>query len=244
MVILRSATGFSRQSNDMNSPKKHRYHHGNLKEELLIAALKALEAESMEKLSLRGLAKTLGVTPTAVYSHFADKTELLIELRTRGFRQLSEAMRDAADAVPTGLGTEDRVRCYGRAYMRFAVGHPNLFDIMFSWTPDLARITPECAEEGCCGEAMLRLALTELLREQGHEMNDYQAALASFSTWSLVHGISTLLKSGSVEGAIHCEHWPVTFSAQNPQSQSQVLEHLLTIQIEGLKVAAARCEAI
>lgn len=227
----------------MNPPKKHRYHHGNLKEELLIAALQALGQESMEKLSLRGLAKTLGVTPTAVYSHFADKTELLIELRTQGFRQLSDAMQTASEALPAGHSTEDRVRSYGRAYMDFAVNHPNLFDILFSWTPDLARITPECAEEGCNGEAMLRLALIELVREQGYELNDYQAALTSFSTWSLVHGISTLLKSGSVEGAVHCEHWPASFSAQSPQSQAQVLEHLMTIQIEGLKAAAARCEA-
>lgn len=226
----------------MNSPKKHRYHHGNLKEELLTAALQALELESMDRLSLRGLAKTLGVTPTAVYGHFSDKTELLIELRTRGFRQLSESMREASEALPAAHSTEDRVRSYGRAYMDFAVNNPNLFDILFSWTPDLARITPECVEEGCYGEAMLRLALIELLREQGHAINDYQAALASFSTWSLVHGISTLLKSGSVEGAIHCEHWPDSFSARNPRSQTQVLEHLLTIQIEGIKSAAARCE--
>ncbi len=227
----------------MKSSRKHHYHHGNLKEELLTAALQALELESMDRLSLRGLTKTLGVTPAAVYGHFADKTELLIELRTRGFRQLSELMREASEALPVEHSTEDRVRSYARAYMDFAVNNPNLFDILFNWTPDLARITPECVEEGCCAEAMLRLALIELLREQGHELNDYQAALAAFSTWSLVHGISTLVKSGSVEGAIYCEHWPDSFSALNPRSQSQVLDHLLTIQVEGIKSAAARCDA-
>lgn len=226
----------------MNSTKKDRYHHGNLKQDLLTTALQALESESLEKLSLRGLAKALGVTPTAVYGHFSDKTDLLIELRTLGFSQLGDAMSNALENLPSGSKGEDKVRALGKIYMQFAVSNPHLFDILFSWTPEFARITPECAAEGCSGEGILRNAIIELLKDQGVELDDHQAAVASFSTWSLVHGISTLLKSGSVEGVVYCEHWPPSFSAAEPESQARVIEHLMTIQIEGLKASAAQCQ--
>jgi AcrR family transcriptional regulator len=224
----------------MNQVKKGNYHHGNLRQALLETALDALATESLDKLSLRGLAKTLGVTPTAVYGHFSDKTALLMELRILGFTQLSNAMTDSLASLTPNSSAEDKVRALGRAYMAFALSKPHLFDTLFSWNPDFERITPECIEAGAGSENMLRTTLVELIREQGAEPTEYQASVASFSAWSLVHGISTLLKTGSVEGAIHCDNWPESFSSRNPESQARVIDHLLTIEIEGLKAAVAQ----
>ncbi|MDQ2078004.1 TetR/AcrR family transcriptional regulator [Marinimicrobium sp. ABcell2] len=226
----------------MNQVKKANYHHGNLRQALLETALEALASESLDKLSLRGLAKTLGVTPTAVYGHFSDKTALLMELRTLGFAQLSDTMAESLEALPANSRAEDKVKALGHAYMHFALEKPHLFDTLFSWNPDFERITPECIEAGVCSESMLRDTLIELIREQGAEATEYQASVASFSAWSLVHGISTLLKTGSVEGAIYCDNWPETFSSRHPESQARVIDHLLTIEIEGLKVAVTKCQ--
>lgn len=226
----------------MSQTKKANYHHGNLKQALLDAALAALAHESLDKLSLRGLAKTLGVTPTAVYGHFADKIDLLVELRTLGFEQLSQAMESSLAALPEPNSAEDKVRALGHAYMGYALDNPHLFDTLFSWTPDFSRITQECVEAGAGGENMLRATMVELLAEQGCTPTEYQAALASFSAWSLVHGISTLLKTGSVEGAIYCKNWPESFSPQHPDSHARVIDHLLTIQIEGLKASVGRLQ--
>lgn len=74
---------------------KDTYHHGNLRESLLSTALEFLQTDTLDNLSLRALAKRVGVSPTAVYSHFADKIELLIDVRTLGFRQLSEHLSRA-----------------------------------------------------------------------------------------------------------------------------------------------------
>ena len=226
----------------MNKTKKQSYHHGNLKQALVDAALMALETENLENLSLRSIAKTLGVTPAAVYGHFSDKTALLIELRTLGFQQLRQTMQNDVDSLPANGLAEDKIRTLARSYMAFAMHKRHLFDILFSWTPDLSRITPECAEEGAGSENILRKALVELLQQQGHELNEYQRAVAAFSAWSLVHGISMLLKTESVEGVIFCKQWPPSFSAKQPESQARVIEHLLTIEIEGLKAAAAKCQ--
>lgn len=223
----------------MTQLKRDNYHHGNLKQALLDTALDALAADSLDKLSLRGLAKTLGVTPTAVYGHFADKTALLVELRTLGFQQLGEVMEQALANLPDPSSSEDKVRALGRAYIDFAVTNPHLFDTLFSWNPDFARITPECIEAGSCSEHLLRTTLIELLADQGVTCTENQAAVASFSAWALVHGISTLLKTGSVEGAIHCDNWPEDFSSRHPESQARIIDQLLDIQIAGLKGAVA-----
>lgn len=225
----------------MKASKKDNYHHGNLRQALLDTAMEALRAEGMNQLSLRGLAKRLGVTPTAVYGHFADKTDLLVELRTQGFTQLRESMREALDALPENTLAEDKVRTLGRTYMHFAVNDSHLFDAMFFWTPDLARITSECVQEGAGSEQLLRATLVEMLRENGREPSESCAAIASFGAWALVHGISTLLRTGSIEGAIHCENWPEEFSAHHPQSrQEEVIDQLLTIQIEGIKMSVGQ----
>lgn len=225
----------------MKASKKDSYHHGNLRQALLDAAMEALRAEGMNQLSLRGLAKRLGVTPTAVYGHFADKVDLLVELRTQGFTQLHELMREALDALPEKTSAEDKVRALGHTYMHFAVNDSHLFDAMFFWTPELDRITAECVQEGACSEQLLRATLVEMLRENGREPTESCAVTASFGAWALVHGISTLLRTGSIEGAIHCENWPEEFSAHHPQSrQKEVIDQLLTIQIEGIKMSVGR----
>lgn len=222
----------------MTSAKKPSYHHGNLREALLEAAMDSLAAQSLENLSLRGLAKTLGVTPTAVYSHFEDKVALLVEIRTLGFAQLHNFLNAELEALEKP-SPEAKVRTLAHGYMNFAVANPNLFDTLFAWTPDLSRITDDCIQAGTDSEGLLRSALIELLQENGNPPSEYQSAVASFSAWSLIHGVSTLLKSGAIDGAVYCEHWPETFSSAHPESQSKVIEHLITIEIEGIKAAAA-----
>lgn len=223
----------------MTRAKKQHYHHGDLRRALLQAARQALREQSLEKLSLRGLAKTLGVSPTAVYGHFADKTELLVELKTQGFHQLTQDMRERLERLKAPADAEQRLRALGLSYLDFAREHPHLFDVLFGWTPELERLTPECIEAGNGCEALLRATVIELITRDETTPDDYLSALASFSAWSLVHGIATLLRTGCVEGAVYCDNWPRAFSEQEPDSQRRAIEQLLSIQIAGLRAACA-----
>lgn len=63
------------------------YHHGNVKNELINAALEIMENEDLEKVSLRRLARMIGVTPAAVYNHFASKDVLMEGIKTRAFEE-------------------------------------------------------------------------------------------------------------------------------------------------------------
>ncbi|MDH5171482.1 MAG: TetR/AcrR family transcriptional regulator, partial [Gammaproteobacteria bacterium] len=83
---------------DPAAPKT--YHHGNLRAELLDTAIQQLRDLGTEDLSLRALARAVGVSQTAPYRHFADKGELLAAMATRGYRDLLAALRAAGDRTP------------------------------------------------------------------------------------------------------------------------------------------------
>jgi len=104
------------------------YHHGNLREALLRAAEAGLEARGAGSLSLRELARELGVSHTSPRRHFADKQALLDALAESGFRRLSAALTAAADAKSRNF--EQRLARTSLAFVEFALGHPALWVMM------------------------------------------------------------------------------------------------------------------
>ena len=78
-----------------NDDSPRAYHHGNLRAELLDTAIEQLREQGTEDLSLRALARAIGVSQTAPYRHFADKGELLAAMATRGYRNLLATLESA-----------------------------------------------------------------------------------------------------------------------------------------------------
>lgn len=101
------------------------YHHGNLREALLERAAIVIAESGVEAVSLRGLARDLGVSHAAPSRHFSDRRALLAELAKDGFRRSAEEMAAGADAA--GPDPVARYRALGRAYVRFAREHPSYF---------------------------------------------------------------------------------------------------------------------
>ncbi|MFE6857265.1 TetR/AcrR family transcriptional regulator [Nocardia sp. NPDC057668] len=108
-----------------------RYHHGDLRDQLLDGAEKALREHGVEKLSLRQVAREVGVTHNAPSRHFPDKQALLDALALRGFRRLGDAFVAAA-ATGDDLPVEDRFKTLARAYLDFALHNPTLLTLMFA----------------------------------------------------------------------------------------------------------------
>ena len=104
------------------------YHHGNLRSALLLAAEGALARG--EELSLRSLAREVGVSHAAPRRHFADKQALLDALAEDGFERLGEEMRAAIAGA--GAGFRARLTALARAYVRFATEHATLLDLMYA----------------------------------------------------------------------------------------------------------------
>ncbi|TGG90740.1 TetR/AcrR family transcriptional regulator [Natronospirillum operosum] len=213
---------------------KRGYHHGNLKTALIKAAMKQLQEDSLESLSLRGLARSVGVTPTAAYNHFADKTALLVDLKSAALSQFDSFLADALKDIPADQ-PEQRIRAMAHAYLAFSSVHPALFNLVFNWVPDLERLTEEFMVAGGRGEELLREEIVGFLQQQGQQPDDYQAAIASLSAWSMVHGITTLLKSSTVEAIIYCHNWPEDLNARDCDGCYRMLDHLVDLTLAGLR---------
>lgn len=109
----------------MSPAKRRRASRGSgeqLREEIVAAAKKLLaETKDADDVSIRAVADAVGVTPPSIYLHFADKDELIGAVVLDVFAELDSAMLQAADGIAEPL---ERLRAFGLAYIRFAVGHP------------------------------------------------------------------------------------------------------------------------
>ncbi len=106
------------------------YHHGNLRDALLARAEEQLATDGVDGISLRSLARDLGVSHAAPARHFRDKQALLDALALVGFRRLDDGLARAV--TEAGGAFDDRLRGLGRAYARFAIAHPRLLEVMYA----------------------------------------------------------------------------------------------------------------
>ena len=100
------------------------YHHGNLRNALIDAAVAEIADVGLSAMSLRKVAARVGVTHPAASHHFGDKTGLLTALAAEGYRSLADALRSAH-------GEGGDLLDLGVAYLRFAHDHRPLFEVMF-----------------------------------------------------------------------------------------------------------------
>src|SRR6476646_10223420 len=85
------------------TPARDSYHHGALREELITASLKLIEAEGIGAVSLRRVAREAGVSPGAPYHHFVDRPALLAAIASRGYELLERQLRQARAEAPTAV---------------------------------------------------------------------------------------------------------------------------------------------
>jgi AcrR family transcriptional regulator len=169
-------------SPDAASPS---YHHGNLREALVLQGLSSLEASDKADVSLRELARQVGVSANAVYRHFANKEALLAALAAEGFRRLYAAQVQAAMAGPD---MKKGMHQAGRAYVQFAQDNPALFRLMFSRLTS-SHATDELKEAANASFETLQTAAAQL---EGLPLTDPQVTVSAMAAWSLVHGLSHL----------------------------------------------------
>ena len=110
------------------------YHHGNLRHELLALAETALEEGGVPGLSLRQLARELGVSHSAPRQHFADKQALLEALALRGLERLGEKLDEGLQGADGDF--EQRLTTFAHIYVDFATRHPALLALMFARKDD------------------------------------------------------------------------------------------------------------
>ena len=170
------------------SNSERAYHHGNLRQELLQTAEAQLSDDGVENLSLRALARTIGVSQTAPYRHFSDKNELLAALAVRGYRQLLTDLEAASRRA--GSNPVEQMHALAHAYVNYAVSNPDVFKLMFGPTLQPLDEHPELRQASRDTYDLVRRIVRNGV-EQGIFRSEEIEYLAN-AGWAGIHGLATL----------------------------------------------------
>ncbi len=194
------------------------YHHGNLKEAQLRAALELIAQKGPAGFTFAEAARWAGVSPAAPYRHFRDRDELLSSVALRGFQQFEAVLSRAwDDGRPEPFAAFDRL---GKAYLAFARAEPAFYSAMFEAGIPLDA-NSELRDAGDRAFAVLRTATERLLATMPSPGRP-PALMMALHIWSVAHGIASLFGRGD--------------SARRtlPMSPEELLEAAVLIYLRGL----------
>ncbi|NPU14868.1 TetR/AcrR family transcriptional regulator [Bradyrhizobium sp. 83012] len=195
------------------------YHHGNLKEALLQAALDLIAQKGAAGFTFADAARMAGVSPAAPYRHFRDRDELLSSIAQRGFEQFESQLSAAwDDGRPDTVTAFERV---GKAYLAFARSEPAFYSAMFeSGVPADSTAGLMAAGERAFG--VIRAAAERLAALAPPGVPRPPAMMMALHIWSMAHGIASLFARGDAA------------RRKLPMSPEELLEAEVLIYLRGL----------
>ncbi|WP_024519060.1 TetR/AcrR family transcriptional regulator [Bradyrhizobium sp. Tv2a-2] len=195
------------------------YHHGNLKEALLQAALDLIGQKGAAGFTFADAARMAGVSPAAPYRHFRDRDELLSSIAQRGFEQFEQVLGGAwDDGRPDTMSAFERV---GKAYLAFAREEPAYYSAMFeSGVPSDAN--PQLLAVGERAFGIIRAAAERLAALVPVGTPRPPAMMMALHFWSMSHGIASLFSRGDAA------------RRKLPMTPEELLEAEVLIYLRGL----------
>jgi AcrR family transcriptional regulator len=205
-------------SKDSGRSGQRGYHHGNLKEALLRAALELIAKKGPAGFTFAEAARWAGVSPAAPYRHFRDRDELISNVALRGFQQFEAALAKAwDDGRPDPMAAFDRL---GKAYLAFARTEPAYYSAMFEAGIPLDA-NPELREAGDKAFAVLRNATEKLVATLPAGSRPPTLMMAQH-IWATSHGIASLFGRGDAG------------RRTLPMTPEELLEAAMLIYLRGL----------
>lgn len=170
---------------------KTAYHHGNLHNDLVTAALEIIRKSGPDALTLRGVAQRLGVSQTAPYRHFASKEALLAAVAADGFGSMLASLHRALEAA--GAAPVVRLRAVVKTYIHFALTCPAHFAVMYGQRRTEFTVGA-VAEAGRAAFSLLVNLIVDC-QNVGHARAGNPTRIA-VQVWALTHGLATLYLHG------------------------------------------------
>jgi AcrR family transcriptional regulator len=202
------------------------YHHGNLREALIRAALELIAQKGPAGFTFAEAARRAGVSPAAPYRHFRDRDELMASVALRGFEQFEVALTRAwNDGRPDVFAALDRL---GKAYLAFARTEQAYYSAMFeAGIP--SDTNPELRQAGDRAFAVLRGAAERLCAQMPPQTRP-PALMLALHIWAMSHGVASLFGRGD--------------AAQRPlpMSAEELLEAGVLVYLRGLGVPPAEAD--
>lgn len=182
--------------------KKQTYHHQNLRNEILMRASESIDVVGQELISLRTIAKKIGVSPMAMYHHFKSKQDLLLCLAEQYRSDLDQKINIefSEDDI-----AKDKLIAMGKQYIFYAIEYPERFRIMFSATNTLP---PHQLMEQ---QPVLFGRFSSLVIEHFKLKDEKAYVVKIFSIWSSVHGLAALVSTGPLQNILDSKEELNTF---------------------------------
>jgi AcrR family transcriptional regulator len=201
------------------------YHHGNLKEALLQAALGLIAEKGPAGFTFADAARSAGVSPAAPYRHFRDRDELLSSIAQRGFEQFEAVLTKAwDDGRPDTVTAFERV---GKAYLGFARAEPAFYSAMFeSGLP--IDVNPALLAASERAFSVIRAAAERLAALAPAGVPRPPALMMALHIWSMSHGVASLFARGDAA------------RRKLPMSAEDLLEAEVLIYLRGLGFSTDR----
>lgn len=195
------------------------YHHGNLKEALLQAALDLIAKKGPAGFTFADAARLAGVSPAAPYRHFRDRDELLSSIALRGFEQFEAMLSNAwDDGRPETVAAFERV---GKAYLAFAREEPAFYSAMFESGLPLD-LNPALLSASERAFNIIRAAAERLAALAPPGVPRPPALMMALHIWSMSHGVASLFARGDAA------------RRKLPMSAEDLLEAEVLIYLRGL----------
>lgn len=212
--------------------KSHQpYHHGNVKAALIEAAMALIDNKQTENISLRRLAKEVGVTPSAVYNHFADKDSLMLAIKIRLYEDLNRFFDSQCDNSGDPEQTLLKI-CY--AYFRFSQENPARFLFLFSSVLPLERSTPGFIEVACHSLVRTRKLIYGVFEKYSVQCEEEDVVNTTILIWSQLHGIVMLRNSGSIPAAVAYQDWPVSCGLNNDSEVKKLIRENVKMTVNAI----------
>jgi AcrR family transcriptional regulator len=176
---------------------KQPYHHGDLREALLLATERALAELPLQDVTLREIARRAGVSHAAPKHHFASLGQLLAEVAARGYTDFIDTIDGAADRS-ADQSAEARLKAMVRAYLRFAANFPAIYGLMFGKREHIVETTPRLAK-------IMLQAWDQLETQVAAMIGQPNAQYGAVTVWATVHGLAMLHLERKLPPQIHSD---------------------------------------
>src|SRR5262249_2921026 len=204
------------------------YHHGNLVDALVAAAVELIEAKGVENLSLRDLSKRVGVSPGAPFRHFKNKTELLTAVAEQSMSRLTFAIEEALGACESADPVA-KLSAIGHGYLDWALGNPTHFQIISSRSLIDFHGSSALVEQN---EAIRQLMLEIVAQGQraGRIRSDASPHDIVVNARAFAYGLARMATDG------HFPEWRVTGDSR------QAADHALAFYVRMLTAAPGKAD--
>ena len=167
-----------------------KYHHGNLRSELIRCACTLCEEHGHDKLSLRGIAKEANVSQTAPYRHFETKESLLAAVAAYGFIEMKKSLDKIIDLSKTSKISKKTLVDGMLAYLDFAIRNSNIYEVMFGTIIKDFRNFPDLHDAALDAYSSLKLSIKRYIKLKNEQEYDEKCV----KIWAVFHGLVGLNK--------------------------------------------------